>query len=304
MKVITKMKKPILVVMAAGMGSRYGGLKQMDPVDEQGRVILDYSVYDAADAGFERVIFIIKPEMEEAFRETVGARIEGKIKYDFAFQTLDDIPEGFEVPEGRVKPWGTGHAVRAIRNLITDEPIVVINADDFYGQNAFKKIYDFLTDEKNSGEYGCVAYRIENTVTENGSVSRGVCKADENGYLVEIVERTNIEKRDNGAAYSEDGGKTWTDLPKGTPVSMNFWGFTADFVKELDDRFPAFLENGLKENPLKCEYFLPFVVDEIRSEGKVKVKLMSTDDKWHGVTYKEDKPALVEALKELRKNRY
>lgn len=297
-------EKPVLVIMAAGMGSRYGGLKQMDPVDDQGRVILDYSVYDAADAGFERVIFIIKPEMEEAFRETVGKRIEGKIKYDFAFQVLDDIPKGFEVPEGRVKPWGTGHAVRAIRNLITDEPFVVINADDFYGQGAFKKIYDFLTDEKNSGEYGCIAYMIENTVTENGSVSRGVCKADENGYLVEIVERTNIEKRENGAAYSEDGGKTWTDLPKGTPVSMNFWGFTADFVRELDERFPAFLEKGLKENPLKCEYFLPFVVDEIRSEGKVKVKLMSTDDKWHGVTYKEDKPALVEALKELRKNRY
>lgn len=300
------MKKPILVVMAAGMGSRYGGLKQMDPIDEKGRVILDYSVYDAIDAGFEDVIFVIKPEMKSAFEETVGARIAGKINYKFAFQRVDDIPKGFEIPDGRVKPWGTGHAVRAVRDMTDDSPIVVINADDFYGKEAFKLIFDFLTKEQNSNkpEYACVAYMIENTVTDNGSVARGVCKTDENGYLTEITERTNIEKRPNGAAFSEDSGKTWTPLPKGTPVSMNFWGFTPDFMTELDKRFPAFLEKGLKENPLKCEYFLPFVVDEVRKEGTAEVKVLYTHDKWHGVTYKEDKPDIVKALKELCKNRY
>ncbi len=299
------MKKPVLVVMAAGMGSRYGGLKQMDPVDEQGRVILDYSVYDAIDAGFEEVIFIIKPEMEEAFRESVGKRIEGKIHYSFAFQKIDDIPEGFEVPQGRVKPWGTGHAVLAIRHMIKDQPFVVINSDDFYGAEAFRLIFNFLMDpNREENTYGLVTYQIENTVVESGSVSRGVCKADENGYLAEITERTNIEKREDGAAFSEDGGASWTAIPKNSPVSMNFWGFDAGFMKELKERFPAFLEKGLKENPMKCEYFLPFVVDEVRAEGKAKVKLMSTPDKWHGITYKEDKQLLQEALRELRKNRY
>ena len=310
------MKKPVLVVMAAGMGSRYGGLKQMDPVDDKGRVILDYSVNDAIRAGFEEVVFIIKPEMEEAFRETVGQRIDGRIKYSFAFQLLDDIPSGYEVPEGRVKPWGTGHAVRSARRLIKGKPFVVINADDYYGRNAYKLIFDFLTSKENERTdshneyiggknadsvptYGFVAYSIENTVTENGSVARGVCKADENGYLTEITERTQIEKRPYGAAYTEDGGQTWTDIPAGTPVSMNFWGFTPDFLEELDSRFPKFLDKTLKHDPLKGEYFLPFVVDEVRAEGKAKVKVLHTPDKWYGVTYKEDKPALVEALKKI-----
>ena len=300
------MKKPILVVMAAGMGSRYGGLKQMDPVDEQGRVILDYSVYDAVDAGFEEVIFIIKPEMEEAFRETIGRRSEKMMNVRYAFQELADIPEGFSVPEGRMKPWGTGHAVRTIRNLTEDAPFVVINADDFYGKEAFREIFDFLIRRDNSEVpvYACVAYRIENTVTENGSVARGVCRTDEEGYLTEITERTKIVKKGKGAAYTEDDGRTWTDLPAGTPVSMNFWGFTPDFLKELDARFPAFLEKGLVSDPLKCEYFLPFVVDEVRAEGRAKVKVLTTPDQWHGVTYKEDKPALMEALAELRRDRY
>ena len=295
--------KPILVVMAAGMGSRYGGLKQMDPVDDQGRVILDYSVNDAIRAGFEEVVFIIKPEMEEAFRETVGQRIDGRIKYSFAFQLLDDIPGGYEVPEGRVKPWGTGHAVRSARRIIKGKPFVVINADDYYGRNAYKLIFDFLTSKTETADdiptYGFVAYSIENTVTENGSVARGVCKADADGYLTEITERTQIEKRPDGAAYTEDGGNTWTDIPAGTPVSMNFWGFTPDFLEELDARFPKFLDETLKSNPLKGEYFLPFVVDEVRSEGKARVKVLHTPDKWYGVTYKEDKPALVEALKKI-----
>ena len=220
--------------MAAGMGSRYGGLKQMDPVDDQGSVILDYSVNDAIRAGFEEVVFIIKPEMEEAFRQTVGQRIDGRIKYSFAFQLLDDIPGGYEVPEGRVKPWGTGHAVRSAREIIKGKPFVVINADDYYGRNAYKLIFDFLTSKTETADdiptYGFVAYSIENTVTENGSVARGVCKADADGYLTEITERTQIEKRPDGAAYTEDGGNKWTDFPDGTPVSMNFWGFTPDFL--------------------------------------------------------------------------
>ncbi len=295
------MKKPVLVVMAAGMGSRYGGLKQMDPIDEQGRVILDYSVHDAAKAGFEDVIFIIKSEMEEAFRSTVGKRIEGTINYRFAFQSLEDVPEGYVIPADRIKPLGTGHAVRSIRNMITDEPFVVINADDYYGENAFKLIFDFLTRKPENDQkcYGCVAYNIENTVTENGTVSRGICMTDDEGYLTEITERTKVAKREGGAAYTEDDGSTWHFIPAGTFVSMNFWGFTADFLKELDERFKPFLDKGLKENPMKCEYFLPFVVDEVRKEGKAKVKVLSTPDEWYGITYKEDKPALQQALKKV-----
>lgn len=299
------MKKPVLVVMAAGMGSRYGGLKQMDPVDERGWFILDYSVYDAMDAGFEEVIFIIKPEMEEAFRETIGKRWEGKIPCTYAFQNLSDLPAGFSVPEGRVKPWGTAHAVRAAREAIKDRPFVVINADDFYGAESYRLMYDFLTGtDREKDTYGLVAFRIENTVTENGTVSRGVCEVDEKGFLTSITERTKIEKRERGAAFTEDDGESWTELPEGTPVSMNFWGFTPDFMQELDARFPAFLTKNLPENPLKCEYFLPFAVDEVRKEGRAKIRVMSTADRWYGVTYREDKPALEEALRVLRGCRY
>ena len=295
------MKKPVLVVMAAGMGNRYGGLKQMDPVDDHGRVILDYSVHDAVKAGFEDVIFIIKEEMEESFRSTVCKRMDGHVNYGIVFQKLEDIPEGYVLPKDRVKPLGTGHAVRSIRSVIGEHPFAVINADDYYGSQSFKLVYDFLSDASvNDNDcYCCIAYNIENTVTENGSVSRGVCRTDSKGYLAEITERTRVEKRPGGAAYTEDDGKTWGFLPAGTPVSMNFWGFTSDFISELDERFGAFLEKGLRENPMKCEYFLPFVVDEVRREGKKKVKVISTHDEWHGVTYKEDKPALEEALKKV-----
>ena len=303
---INYMQKPVLVVMAAGMGSRYGGLKQMDPVDDKGRVILDYSVLDAVRAGFEEVVFVIRPEMENDFRQTVGKRIEGKIKYSFAFQKLNDIPDGYTVPDGRTKPWGTGHAVRAARENIGKRPFVVINADDYYGSEAYKLIYDFLVGCSESDKipaYGLVAYNIENTVTENGTVSRGVCAADADGYLTQIVERTQIEKRENGAAYTEDDGKTWTDIAKGTPVSMNFWGFTPDFLEKLDEKFDKFLEKTLKKgegDPLKAEFFLPFAVDEIRAENRAKICILNTSDKWYGVTYREDKPALMAALHDMK----
>ncbi len=298
-------QKPVLVVMAAGMGSRYGGLKQMDPVDDEGRVILDYSVNDAIAAGFEEVIFIIRPEMEADFEETVGRRIKERIAYSFVFQRLDDIPKGYAVPDKRIKPWGTGHAVRCAKSAIGNRSFAVINADDYYGAEGYRLIYSFLTEtgDNDTPEYCFVAYNIENTVTENGTVARGVCRVDENGYLTEITERTKIEKRSDAAAFTLDDGKTWTKIPKGTPVSMNFWGFTPDFLDELDERFESFLGEALKTDPLKGEFFLPFAVDEVRSEGKAVVKVLTTDEKWYGITYKEDKPVLVEALKALKGRR-
>ena len=264
------MNKPVLVIMAAGMGSRYGGLKQIDPVDEDGHIIMDFSMFDARRAGFEKVIFIIKKENEADFREAVGDRMSKYMEVSYAFQELSNIPEGYAVPEGRIKPWGTAHAVLSCIDQI-DGPFAVINADDYYGTHAFKMAYDFLIQAQEDtvpAQYMMVGYRLENTLTDNGYVSRGVCETDENGYLADINERTHIEKRDGGAAYTEDDGKTWTSLPGETPVSMNMWGFTGGFMKELVKRFPVFLEKSIPENPLKCEYFLPFVVDELLQEKK------------------------------------
>ena len=295
------MKKPVLVVMAAGMGSRYGGLKQNDPVDKEGHIIMDFSVYDAVRAGFEKVIFIIKRENEEAFRRAIGDRLSEKLQVVYVFQELENLPEGFQVPEGREKPWGTGHAVLSCIDEI-DGPFVVINADDYYGSHAFQMAYDFLTEDHGaeSGKYMMVGYRLENTLTENGYVSRGVCDMDDKGYLLGIHERTHIEKREEGAAYTEDGGATWTEIPGDSIVSMNMWGFSADFMKELKERFRRFLEENLKENPMKCEYFLPFVVDELLKEGKASVQVLKSGDKWYGVTYKEDKPVVVNAIQRLK----
>lgn len=296
------MKKPALVVMAAGMGSRYGGLKQIDPVDRDGDIIIDFSIYDAIQAGFEKIVFIIKKENEADFRAAIGDRMSKHIQVEFVFQDLHNLPEGFTVPEGRVKPWGTGHAVLSCLNEIGG-PFVVINADDYYGTHAFKMAYDFLIhaeEESVPAQYMMVGYRLENTLTDNGYVSRGVCETDENGYLADINERTHIEKRDGGAAYTEDDGKTWTALPVDTPVSMNMWGFTGGFMKELEARFPVFLEKNIPVNPLKCEYFLPFVVDELLKEKKATVKVLTTQDKWYGVTYKEDKPVVVAAIQSLK----
>ena len=296
------MKEPVLVVMAAGMGSRYGGLKQIDPVDQEGHIIMDFSIYDAVRAGFKKVIFIIKKENEQDFRDAIGDRLSDKVEIVYVHQDLNNIPEGFQVPEGRVKPWGTGHAVLSCAEVI-DGPFVVINADDYYGTHAFKMAYDFLAQAQEDtvpAQYMMVGYRLENTLTDNGYVSRGVCETDADGYLADINERTHIEKRDGGAAYTEDDGKTWTSLPGDTPVSMNMWGFTGGFMKELVNRFPVFLQKNIPENPLKCEYFLPFVVDELLKEKKATVKVLTTQDNWYGVTYKEDKPVVVAAIQKLK----
>ena len=296
------MKKPVLVVMAAGMGSRYGGLKQIDPVDKEGHIIMDFSIFDAVKAGFEKVVFIIKKENEQDFRAAIGDRLSEKIKVSYVFQELTNLPEGYVVPEGRVKPWGTGHAIMSCMGEI-DGPFVVINADDFYGSHAFQVAYDYLTTHQDEGgiyRYMMVGYRLENTLTDNGHVARGVCEMDAQGYLADIHERTHIEKRGNGAAYTEDEGKTWIPISGDATVSMNMWGFSESILGELQSRFSAFLEENLKKNPLKCEYFLPFVVDELLKEGRATVAVEKSQDKWFGVTYKEDKPMVMAAIQNLK----
>lgn len=296
------MKKPVLVVMAAGMGSRYGGLKQIDPVDAQGHIIMDFSIFDAVRAGFEKVVFIIKKENEADFRAAIGDRLSNFVEISYVYQNLQNLPQGYEVPEGRVKPWGTGHAVLSCIDEV-DGPFAVINADDYYGSHAFKMAYDFLTTESDDADkyhYMMVGYRLENTLTDNGHVARGVCVTDADGYLQTINERTHIEKKGEGAAYTEDDGATWNGLSLDDTVSMNMWGFSASLLGELRDRFAAFLDKNLEQNPLKCEYFLPFVVDELLGEGKADVKVLKSMDKWYGVTYKEDKPVVVAAIQKLK----
>ena len=301
-KGIVIMKQPVLVVMAAGMGSRYGGLKQIDPVDKEGHIIMDFSVYDAVKAGFKKVIFIIKEENEADFKAAIGDRLSKHLDVTYVFQNLKNLPEGYEVPEGRVKPWGTGHAVLSCIDEI-DGPFAVINADDYYGANAFRMAYDFLTqnqDEDGIYRYMMVGYKLENTLTENGHVARGVCVTDEEGHLQKIHERTHIERHEGSVAYTEDEGKTWTALPQDSTVSMNMWGFSESILKELKARFPKFLEENLPVNPMKCEYFLPFVVDELLGENKATVKVLKSMDKWYGVTYKEDKPVVVAAIQRMK----
>jgi choline kinase len=295
------MKKPVLVIMAAGMGSRYGGLKQIDPIDKQGHIIMDFSIFDAKRAGFEKVVFIIKKENEADFREAIGNRIENFMEVEYVFQDINNIPEGFSVPEGRVKPWGTAHAVLSAKSVV-DGPFAVINADDYYGRDAFQKIYDYLSTHEDDDKYRytMVGYQLENTLTENGHVSRGICSVNENDELVEVVERTRIEKHGEGAAFTEDDGATWTKLPKGSIVSMNMWGFTASFLQEIQNGFTTFLEAGLVSNPMKCEYYLPTVVSNLLVADKATVKVLTSTDKWYGVTYKEDKPMVVAAIQNLK----
>lgn len=292
------MKKPILVVMAAGMGSRYGGLKQVDPVGGHGQLIIDYSIYDARRAGFETVVFIIKHEIEETFRAAIGDRLSKVMDVRYAFQRLDDLPAGYAVPEGRVKPWGTSHAVLAAREVI-DAPFAVINADDYYGPEAFRVMYEYLSqhpDTNGTYEYAMVGYLLKNTVTENGHVARGICAVDAQGYLTAVTERTHIEKTETGARFTEDDGATWTEVSGETPVSMNLWGFTPSFLREAEARFAAFLDGALQTNPLKGEYFLPSVVSALIAEGKARVKVLHSADKWYGVTYQADKPVVVAAI--------
>lgn len=291
------MEKPVLVVMAAGMGSRYGGMKQIDPVGPSGQVIIDYSLYDARRAGFETVIFVIKHEIEDAFKAAIGDRVSKVMKVEYAFQQLEELPAGFAVPEGRAKPWGTCHAVLAAKHLIHG-PFAVINADDYYGPEAFQVIYDYLSTHQDGEvyDYCMVSYLLKNTVSENGSVARGVCEANPDGTLAAVTERTCIETYPGGIHFTENGGDTWQDLAPDTPVSMNLWGFGQSFLEEAEARFAGWLSENLPKNPLKCEYFLPLVVSELLAEGKATVKLLHSTDKWYGVTYREDKPVVVNAL--------
>ena len=295
------MKKPVLVIMAAGMGSRYGGLNQIDPIDEQGHIIMDFSIYDAKKAGFEKLIFIIKKENEADFKEAVGDRMAKIMDVSYVYQDLNNIPEGFEVPDGRTKPWGTGHAVLSCIDEI-DGPFAVINADDYYGQDAFKLIYDYLATHEDDDKYRytMVGYHLKNTVTDHGHVARGICETDAEGRLTKITERTRIEKKEDGIAFSEDEGNTWTYVPEDTLVSMNMWGFSKSILDELKAEFPAFLEKGIKENPMKCEYFLPTVVSNLLGDGRATVAVLASKDKWYGVTYKEDKPVVVQAVRALK----
>lgn len=295
------MKKPVLVIMAAGMGSRYGGLKQIDPIDKEGHIIIDFSIFDAIEAGFEEVVFIIKKENEKEFRECIGNRMEKLIKVNYSFQELENLPEGYKVPEGRKKPFGTGHAILCCKDMI-DGPFAVINADDYYGKHAYKMIYDYLCRQQDDEKYryAMVGYVLENTLTDNGHVARGVCEIDENGYLQNINERTRIEKKENGAAYTEDDGATWVTIPEGSTVSMNLWGFGKSMLTELEKRFVPFLEENMEKNPLKCEYFLPSVVGELLKEGSATVEVMKSLDRWYGVTYREDKEKVMEAIQKLK----
>ena len=295
------MNKPVLVVLAAGMGSRYGGLKQMDSVAGHGQSIIDYSIYDARRAGFEKVIFVIKRALEEDFHRLVGDRIARGIQVEYAFQELDDLPAGYAVPAGRKKPWGTTHAVLAARDLIRG-PFAVINSDDYYGPEAFRLIYDFLSTQDEAAvpqRYAMVSYLLGNTVTDNGSVARGVCRVGEDGLLREVVEHTRIEKDGSDARSTLDGGETWVPLPGSTPVSMNFWGFQRSFVDEGEARFPEFLDRILAENPEKGEFYLPLLVSRLIGEGKAQVQVLPSEDKWYGVTYREDKPGVVAALADM-----
>ena len=296
------MKKPILVVMAAGMGSRYGGLKQIDPVGAYGEAILDYSIYDAHEAGFDTVVIIIKEAIKDDFMETVGKRLEkAPVEIRYAYQELDKLPEGYTCPADRTKPWGTSHAVLCAREAIGDAPFAVINADDYYGKSAYKVIYDYLANHQDGDKYSycMVGYELSKTVTDNGSVARGVCVTDENGYLTNVTERTKIVKSAEGIRFTEDDGATWTDLADDTTVSMNLWGYTPSFLQEIENRFPAFLDQALVAGNPKAEFFLPTTVSQLLAEDKATVKVLHSADKWYGVTYAADKPVVVAAVKEM-----
>lgn len=294
-------KEPALVIMAAGMGSRFGGLKQIEPISDKGEIILDFSLYDAVMAGFKKVIFVIKKENEADFRSLIDEKAGKHIQVEYAYQEIEDLPEGYVVPEGRIKPWGTGHAVLAARKAV-DGPFAVINADDYYGPGSFQTIYEFLENAEDGQKYQycMVGYQIENTLTENGHVSRGVCMTDASAMLTDITERTRIQWKDGRIVFTEDDGASWTELERGTIVSMNFWGFTPSMMAEMEAGFPAFLDKALEENPMKGEYFLPGVVDRLVKEGKAEVKVLRSADRWYGVTYKEDKQGVVDALQAMK----
>lgn len=292
------MQEPTLVILAAGMGSRFGGLKQITPVDGHGHVIIDFSLYDAYRAGFRKVAFIIKHEIEDDFKEFIGRRMEKYFDVKYIYQQLDRLPAGYGVPEGRVKPWGTGHAVLCAASAV-DGPFAVINSDDFYGRSAYTALYDYLVSDKPENEHAMVAYLLKNTVTENGYVARGICRV-EDGYITDVVERTHIEKRGADAAYTEDG-ESFVMLPGSTQVSMNCWAFSHSMMDELTKRFPAWLDENLPANPMKCEYFLPFVANALIKAGDGRVKVLNCRETWYGVTYKEDLGKFEEAMAVMRR---
>ena len=291
------MREPTLVILAAGMGSRFGGLKQIMAVDDFGHAIIDFSLYDAYRAGFRKVAFIIKHEIEEDFKAAVGRRTEKYFDVKYVYQQLDLLPEGYSVPEGRVKPWGTGHAVLCCRGIV-DGPFAVINADDFYGRTAYEEMYAFLSTERSGTEHAMIAYQLRNTVTETGYVARGICQV-ENGLLTDVVERTHIEKHGEVISFTEDG-ESYTPLPADVPVSMNCWAFSNSMLDELYKRFPAWLDANLPVNPTKCEYFLPFVTNAMIKDGEGTVAVLPCHEQWYGMTYKEDFPTVVNAIKALR----
>lgn len=292
--------KPTLVIMAAGMGSRFGGLKQLTPVGPNGQLLIDYSVYDAIQAGFGKIVFVIKHEIEKEFKELLGNRIAQKIPVEYVYQELDRLPEGYTVPEERTKPWGTAHAILCCRGVVK-EPFMVINADDFYGRQSYQILADFLSKPQTAKpmSFAMSAYILENTLTENGYVSRGICSIDENGKLCGLVERTHIEMVDGKPQFSEDDGNTWTELPAGCAVSMNAWAFPAAMLDHLEERFKAFLDTTAKQNPAKAEFFLPFAVNDMMADGEAETTVLRTADRWYGMTYAEDKVDVQNAILDM-----
>lgn len=293
------MSQPTLVVMAAGIGSRYGGLKQVDPIGPNGEIVIDYSIFDALRAGFKKVVFIIRKDIEEIFREKIGRKVERQVETAYVFQDLYDVPDGFRVPDERKKPWGTGHAVLAARNVV-HEPFAAINADDFYGAGAFQALADFLRQARDSEglyDYAMIGYILSNTLSDYGSVARGICRVTPEGRLIEVQERTRIEKEGSIIHYTENG-TDWINLPCDSLVSMNMWGFTPSIFAELAARFPVFLERQAG-SLLKAEFFLPAVVNELLQEGKARVKVLPTTEKWFGITNPQDRPQVQRAIRGL-----
>lgn len=289
--------KPTLLILAAGMGSRYGGLKQMDELGPHGESIIDYSVFDAIQSGFDKVVFVIRESFAEVFKERFEPRLKGKIKTEYVFQELGDLPEGFSLPEGREKPWGTGHAILMAKSVI-NEPFAIINADDFYGRGAYKQVFDFVGNSSKVNEYAMVGYALNNTLSEHGTVSRGVCETDANDDLVNIIERTKIGYEEDKIFFYEENDKT--ELSGKEAVSMNFWAFKPQYFEQLEAAFIEFLKE--KGQEMKSEFYFNSVVDQLIKKGEVSTKVIHTDAKWFGVTYKEDKPLVQEKLNQLIKD--
>lgn len=292
--------KPTLLLLAAGMGSRYGGLKQLDGLGPNGETIMDYSIYDAIQAGFGKIVWVIRKDFEQEFRDKILKKYEGHVPCELVFQSLDKLPEGYTVPEGRTKPWGTNHAVMMAKNVIK-EPFCVINCDDFYNRDCFKVIGKFLADlpEGSKNTYAMVGFRVSNTLSDNGTVSRGVCAKDAKNHLTSVVERTEIERKADGkVAYKDEKGE-WVSIPDTTPVSMNVWGFTPDYFEYSDTFFKEFLDaETTKTNP-KAEYLIPWVVDKLIHNGTATCEVLDTTSKWFGVTYSADRPSVVEKIQKL-----